>query len=102
MSVTTFLEVNIVSVVCHVEKQPSSETWCETQDDIGVGQTPCPPVLISPPVLWTECFKPAKSEEILGYNSGGSKLKKWLSEWKSLREKKLNKMQRLQEKKNER
>lgn len=53
-------------------------------------------------VLWSECFKPRGSSEILGNNSAGVRLKKWLSEWKTLRERKLEALKKLEEKKRQR
>ena len=74
-----------------LQKQLSDQISCENTADNAGDQRP--------PVLWTECFRPGLSGEILGNNSGGSMLKKWLSEWKYVREKKLNEMKRLQKKK---
>ena len=53
-------------------------------------------------VLWSECFKPRNSSEILGNSNCGSKLKNWLLEWKTLRERKVQAIQRHEEKKRKR
>lgn len=53
-------------------------------------------------VLWSECFKPRNSSEILGNINSGARLKKWLSEWKRLRERKLEALNRKEEKKRQR
>ena len=50
-------------------------------------------------VLWSECFKPRNSTEILGNTNAGGKLRNWLFEWKTLREKKLEALKRHEEKK---
>ena len=53
-------------------------------------------------VLWSECFKPRNSSEILGNNNSGAKLKNWLSEWKTLRERKLEALKKKEEKQRQR
>lgn len=53
-------------------------------------------------VLWSECFKPKNSSEILGNNNSAAKLKNWLSEWKTLRERKLEALKRKEEKQRQR
>ena len=53
-------------------------------------------------VLWSECFKPRNSSEILGNSNSGVRLKNWLSEWKTLRERKLEALKRHEEKKKQR
>jgi hypothetical protein len=53
-------------------------------------------------VLWSDCFKPRNSSEILGNTKSGSRLKNWLSEWKTLRERKLEALKRHEEKKRQR
>ncbi|XP_028395212.1 ATPase family AAA domain-containing protein 5-like [Dendronephthya gigantea] len=52
-------------------------------------------------VLWSECFKPRNSTEILGNTNAGGKLRNWLFEWKTLREKRLEALKRHKEKKHQ-
>ncbi|XP_046854959.1 uncharacterized protein LOC124447992 [Xenia sp. Carnegie-2017] len=52
--------------------------------------------------LWSELFKPTNSSEIIGNSGAGVRLKKWLTEWKCLREERLNYLKKQEEKNKER